>query len=168
MPHGHVILSHGLESGPEATKVRALAALAEARGWSSERPDYRDCADWPTRLERLLARIDRAAAPIVLIGSSLGAWISALASTRRTVAGLVLLAPPVRLPGHPEALAWSAERVLLIHGWGDDLIPAHAVIDIAGRRRAALLLLDDDHRLHTSLERIEVAVERILAECAAR
>jgi pimeloyl-ACP methyl ester carboxylesterase len=166
MPRGHVILSHGLESGPEATKVRTLAALAEAHGWRSERPDYRDCRDWPARLERLLERMDRAAAPVVLIGSSLGAWISAWASTRRRVAGLVLLAPPIRLPGHAEPLEWEAERVLLIHGWRDELIPAETVMAAAARRRAALLLLDDDHRLHASLARIEIAVARILAECA--
>jgi len=37
---GHAILSHGLESGPNATKVSALAAAAENLGWSTERPDY--------------------------------------------------------------------------------------------------------------------------------
>src|SRR6185437_7372522 len=37
---GHAILSHGLESGPHATKVSALAAAAEKLGWTTERPDY--------------------------------------------------------------------------------------------------------------------------------
>ena len=44
MAHGHVILSHGLESGPEATKVSALAKVAEQLGWTHERPDYRFAA----------------------------------------------------------------------------------------------------------------------------
>ena len=39
---GHCILSHGFESGPEATKVTALAEAAERLGWSHERPDYTD------------------------------------------------------------------------------------------------------------------------------
>ena len=39
---GTVILSHGLESGPNATKVSALAKVAEALGWDSVRPDYLD------------------------------------------------------------------------------------------------------------------------------
>ncbi|HJU40066.1 MAG TPA: alpha/beta hydrolase, partial [Tahibacter sp.] len=39
---GHVILSHGSDSGPDATKVSALAAVAERCGWRTSRPDYRD------------------------------------------------------------------------------------------------------------------------------
>ena len=39
---GHCILSHGFESGPDATKVTALSAVAERFGWTHERPDYTD------------------------------------------------------------------------------------------------------------------------------
>ena len=38
-PVGHVILSHGMESGPNATKVTRLAAVAQALGFSGERVD---------------------------------------------------------------------------------------------------------------------------------
>ena len=38
---GHVILSHGSDSGPEATKVSALARVAESLAWTTARPDYR-------------------------------------------------------------------------------------------------------------------------------
>ena len=60
---GHCILSHGFESGPDATKVTALAEAAERLGWSHERPDYTDLdarrevselGDVPARLQRLL------------------------------------------------------------------------------------------------------------------
>ena len=33
---GHCILSHGFESGPDATKVAALAEAAERLGWTNE------------------------------------------------------------------------------------------------------------------------------------
>ena len=39
---GHVIISHGLSSGPDATKATALAQACDLLGWSCERPDYRD------------------------------------------------------------------------------------------------------------------------------
>ena len=39
---GTIILSHGLESGPQATKVAALAAVANQLGWAELRPDFRD------------------------------------------------------------------------------------------------------------------------------
>src|SRR5690606_35252437 len=87
---GHCILSHGFESGPDATKVTALAAVAQRHGWSHERPDYTDLdarreagalGDVPARLQRLLglARAAAADGPVLLAGSSLGAWISARA-----------------------------------------------------------------------------------------
>ena len=64
MSRGHCILSHGFESGPEATKVTALADVAQRLGWTHERPDYTDLdamsevsrvGDVPTRLRRLVA-----------------------------------------------------------------------------------------------------------------
>jgi len=39
---GHCILSHGFESGPDATKVTALAEAAGRLGFTHERPDYTD------------------------------------------------------------------------------------------------------------------------------
>ena len=61
MSRGHCILSHGFESGPDATKVTALADAAERLGWTTERPDYTDLdarreispvGDGPARLRR--------------------------------------------------------------------------------------------------------------------
>jgi alpha/beta superfamily hydrolase len=159
---GHCILSHGFESGPDATKVTALAAVAERQGWSHERPDYTDldaCAevsdlgDVPARLERLL-QLARAAAgrgPLVLAGSSLGAWISARASMQMPVAGLFLMAPPVKM-GEAPALEAARVPTSIIHGWDDELIPAGEVVAWARQRHARLLLVDDGHRLAAHVE----------------
>jgi predicted alpha/beta-hydrolase family hydrolase len=62
---GTILLSHGSDSSPEATKVSALAALAEARGWRTQRPDYRQddarghAGSVAPRLARLRAAIER-------------------------------------------------------------------------------------------------------------
>ena len=67
---GHCILSHGFESGPDATKVTALAVVAERLGWTCERPDFTDLdalreisdlGDVPARVQRLLALARNAA-----------------------------------------------------------------------------------------------------------
>jgi hypothetical protein len=89
---GHCILSHGFESGPDATKVTALAAVAEARGWTHERPDYTDldarrevseAGDVPARLQRLLglARDAATRGPLLLAddGHRLSAHVDASA-----------------------------------------------------------------------------------------
>lgn len=170
---GHCILSHGFESGPDATKVTALAEVAERLGWSHERPDYTDLdamravselGDVHARLSRLLGLARDAArrGPLVLAGSSLGAWISARASLEVPVAGLYLMAPPVRMG---EAPPLDAARVptAVIHGWDDELIPAQDVVAWASPRRARLLLVDDGHRLSDHVEASADAFEALLA-----
>jgi len=170
---GHCILSHGFESGPDATKVSALAAAAERLGWSHERPDYTDLdarsevselGDVPARLERLL-QLARAAAgrgPLVLAGSSLGAWISARATMQLPVAGLFLMAPPVRM-GEAPPLDAAMVPTSIVHGWDDELIPAAEVVAWARPRRARLLLVDDGHRLSEHVEASADAFAALLA-----
>ena len=170
---GHCILSHGFESGPDATKVTALAAAAERQGWSHERPDYTDLdarreagelGDVAARLERLLglARDGASRGPLVLAGSSLGAWISGMASLQVPVRGLFLMAPPVAMRG---ALPLDAAPVptSIIHGWHDELIPAADVVDWARARDARLLLVDDSHRLSAHVATSAEAFAQLLA-----
>ena len=170
---GHCILSHGFESGPDATKVTALADAAQRLGWTHERPDYTDLdamrevsglGDVAARRQRLLERAREAAArgPLVLAGSSLGAFISGLVSLQVPVAGLFLMAPPIRLH---EAHPLDAARVptAIIHGWHDELIPAEHVVDWARTRSARLHLVDDSHRLSAHVDASADAFAALLA-----
>ena len=151
---GHVILSHGSESGPDATKVTVLAAVAEGLGYSSERPDYRGIDDPLARRDLLLARCRAARAPLVLVGSSLGSWISGLASLQAPVAALFLLVPPLALGDGTPAFDCARVRTEIVHAWGDELIPARDVIDFCAARDLTLHLVDDTHRLSNNVERI--------------
>ncbi|RZA19842.1 MAG: hypothetical protein EOP93_07690 [Lysobacteraceae bacterium] len=174
---GHCILSHGFESGPDATKVTALAQAAECLGWTHERPDYTDLdakreisdlGDVPARLQRLLQLAQAAAArgPLVLAGSSLGAWISAQASLQVPLRGLFLMAPPV-WPGQPHAMQAARVPISILHGWHDELIPATQVVDWAAARNARLLLVDDSHRLGEHVEASAEAFAALLSGLAA-
>ena len=159
---GHCILSHGFESGPDATKVTALAEVAERMGWSHERPDYtafdarQDMGrhgDVAARLASLQAlAVARAAdGPLVLAGSSLGAWISGRVSLQVPVRALYLMAPPINLVSE-YPLEAATVPTAIIHGWGDELIPAADVVAWAAPRRDRLLLVDDGHRLSGHVE----------------
>ncbi len=158
---GHCILSHGFESGPDATKVTALAQAAGRLGWSHERPDYTDLdamhavselGDVSARLERLLllARTAAARGPLVLAGSSLGAYISARVSMQVPTVALYLMAPPMAMGPLP-GLDAADVPISIIHGWDDELIPAQQVVDWARKRNARLLLVDDSHRLSANV-----------------
>jgi len=170
---GHCILSHGFESGPDATKVTALAEAAERLGWTTERPDYTDLdarrevsqlGDVPARLQRLLGIAGDAArrgGPVVLGGSSLGAYISAIASLQVPTRALFLMVPPTRMGAMP-ALDAPPVPTSVVHAWHDELIPAGEVVAWAQARSARLLLVDDSHRLSAHVETTAQAFAQLL------
>ena len=173
MSRGHCILSHGFESGPDATKVTALAAAAQRLGWTSERPDYTDLdartqvsrvGDVPARLQRLVELAGQRAAegPLVLAGSSLGAYISAIASLQVPVKGLFLMVPPLAMGPMP-ALDAAPVPTSVVHAWHDELIPVDGVVAWAQARSARLLLLDDSHRLGAHVDTCAEAFAALLA-----
>lgn len=174
MSRGHCILSHGFESGPDATKVTALAEAAERLGWSTERPDYTDLdarlevsqvGDVRARLQRLLDVAGDAVVrggPVVLAGSSLGAYVSAIASLQVPTRALFLMVPPLRMGPMP-ALDAAPVPLSVVHAWHDELIPAAEVIDWARARSARLLLLDDSHRLAAHVDATTHAFAELLS-----
>ena len=171
---GHCILCHGFESGPDATKVTALADVAGRLGWTHERPDFTDLdalrekgplGDVSARLERLLevSRLASARGPLVLAGSSLGAWIAGRVSLQVAVAGLFLMAPPIVLdPQHP--LDAARAPISIVHGWHDELIPANDVVAWSQARAARLLLVDDSHRLSAHVQASADAFSALLSD----
>jgi predicted alpha/beta-hydrolase family hydrolase len=179
---GHCIFSHGFESGPNATKVTALAEVAERFGYSHERPDYTDLdgklevsplGDIPARVARLHALASAAAArgPLILAGSSLGAFISGYVSMQLPVKALFLMAPPVTRSAEayavqPDTPPMPAADVpiSIIHGWHDELFPAQKVVDWAAARNARLLLVNDAHRLTDHVKASADAFAALLAE----
>jgi alpha/beta superfamily hydrolase len=169
MMKGTVILSHGLESGPGATKVSALAQVCDELGWASVRPDYRDI-DASREAAAIDARVERAlaAAPasgrVVFAGSSMGAFVSGLASIEREPAGLFLLALPVGIPHYRRPFAAAPVPAELVHGWRDEICPVDAAIDFARTRRSRLHLVDDDHRLGAHVAFCADAFRRFLQQ----
>jgi predicted alpha/beta-hydrolase family hydrolase len=155
---GTVILSHGLESGPDATKVSAMALAAERLGWRTFRPDYRDLdrshglPGTSLRLQRLLDQARTVSGPLVLAGSSFGAFISGLASKQIEVRGLFLLALPLQLPGFAHPFDLAKVPTCVLHGWHDELIPAQAVFEFCRQRDIELQLVNDSHRLGEYVE----------------
>ncbi|HLI16903.1 MAG TPA: alpha/beta hydrolase [Rhodanobacteraceae bacterium] len=171
---GHVILSHGSDSGPDATKVSALARVAEALGWITYRPDYREddvlgyagCVS--PRIARLAAAVRDAPRPRVLVGSSMGAFVSGLASLRVPCDGLFLIALPIAIPGCPEPFdAAPGMPAVLVHGYRDDLCPVEAAVAFARERGMSALLLDDDHRLANHVGLLERQFGLFLQSLAA-
>lgn len=145
----YVCFSHGKESGPWGSKIAAMADLARDRGLTVESIDYRGMDDPAARVDKLVAHCAPLDRPLVLVGSSLGGHVAAAASARLPgVQGLFLLAPAFFMPGYEEHTPVpAARRLAIVHGWRDDVVPPANSIRFAAQHRAALHLIDGDHRL---------------------
>jgi pimeloyl-ACP methyl ester carboxylesterase len=150
-----IYFAHGQESGPWGAKIRRLADEAKALGHGVESPDYSDLKEPEPRVERLLGLHPETQAPLVLVGSSLGGWVSLKASEKLRPAGLFLLAPAVGLDVFSEASPPPHSGTCeIVQGWRDDIVPPEGVIHFAEQHRCTLHLLDSGHRLTDQLGRV--------------
>ena len=170
---GTVILSHGSDSGPDATKVSALAKVAEELGWTSQRPDFREedksghVASVQPRVDKLIALARQATPPLVLAGSSMGAFVSGPASLQVQCAGIFLIALPMAIPRWSQRFDMARVPAMLVHGFNDELCPVTAAAQFAGARGIPALLLPDDHRLSNHVELIAQQFRSFLQRISA-
>jgi pimeloyl-ACP methyl ester carboxylesterase len=168
MSAGEVVFSHGQESGPWGTKIRAMAATARETGWAVTSIDYQGIADPLERVDKLLAYCAGLAEPPLLVGSSMGGFVALTVTAGTPVRGLYLLAPALYLPGLEEHLPEPpACPTTIVHGWRDDVVPISGSLRWGERTHARLLLVDGDHRLTDNIDFICQALAMCLAEAAA-
>jgi len=123
-----LVYLHGFASGPGSTKAQYFRARLAALGVPLEIPDLAPDFTHVT-VSGMLAVVDEilARGPAILLGSSLGGYLAALAATRRPAAvrGLVLFAPAFGFVERWEtrigkaALArWRAARTAPVYHYG--------------------------------------------------
>ena len=162
--NGAVYFNHGKESGPWGDKITRLADVARGRGFDAQSLDYRGL-DAEARVAKLLDSDARTARPLVLVGSSLGSYVAAVASASLRPRGLFLLAPAFYLPDFAvQEPVPHADFVTLVHGWNDELIPFENSIRYAGKFKATLHLVESDHRLTSQLPLIASLFEGFLVQ----
>lgn len=163
-----VYFSHGKESGPWGSKIRYLADRAEALGFAVESIDYRGIESPDDRVALLREQLAGEADPaqVVLAGSSMGGYVSTVVAADYPAAGLFLMAPALYMPGYEvQDYPIAAAEVSVVHGWGDDIIPPENAIRFARTARHALQLINSDHRLNDSLDRVGGCFCDLLVRC---
>lgn len=179
-----VVFSHGKESGPWGSKISALANIARCHGAEVISVDYRqdpvgvdrnqnaaDEAD--RRVGQLLSISPPEHSQLVLVGSSMGGYVSTVASARLPVSDLFLLAPAFYLPGYQnQDPSPRARRTLIVHGWNDGVVPVQNSIRFARQHRCELYLLEGDHRLNDVLPKVEAIfdlfIRQVMAEAVVK
>ncbi len=162
-----VVFSHGKESGPQGSKIQALMRVAEKAGAATISVNYREYPAGTVHdqnaqgeAERRVAQLLNTPMPdhdvLVLVGSSMGGYVSTLATSSLKVDGLFLLAPAFYIPTYASQSPESkAKNTAVVHGWHDDVVPYANSLRFCAQSSSALHLLDGDHRLNAALPKIE-------------
>ena len=158
-----VIFSHGQESGPWGTKIRAMAEQAEDLGCAVGSVDYQGIADPTERVHKLILECRDIDGPLLLVGSSMGGHVATAAASELGAAGLFVLAPAYYMAGHEELTPAPPNLpIAIVHGWRDDVVPVENSIRFAGQCHAELHVLDGDHRLSENIDEINYYLGRFI------
>ena len=158
-----VVFSHGQESGPWGTKIRAMADLARAMGCAADSIDYQGIADPAERVQKCIRECAQIDDQLVLVGSSMGGHVATAAAEELGAAGLFVLAPAYFMKGL-EALTPRPPPIpiCIVHGWHDDIVPVDNSIRFARSCSATLHIVDGDHRLTANIEEINEYLRRFI------
>ena len=123
------------------------------------------------RVELLVNHLRKETGQVLLVGSSMGAYVALVAaeklasekladeqplSSRVTIIGVFLLAPALYLPGYQlQDFAPCSTPLTLVQGWLDEVTPAANAIRFAKVQQCSLHLIPGDHRLNSSLHLVE-------------
>lgn len=163
-----VLFAHGKESGPWGSKIKHLADIAQRHGAKVLSPDYTELADPDARVRRLLEMELIPHDGLVMVGSSMGGYVSTVASGTLKPDGLFLMAPAFYIPGYAiQAPASAARQTCVVAGWRDEVIPVEHSIRFAQALQAELHVLDGDHRLNDVLDDVGVLFDHFLGKVLA-
>jgi alpha/beta superfamily hydrolase len=165
-PERLVVFAHGKESGPWGTKITHLAAVAKQRGFAVLSPDYSFTHDPKARVEHLLQLAPRARQSLVLVGSSLGGYVSAMACAALQPRALFLMAPALYFPGWDDEPEGVPSLTSVVHGWKDDIVPVERGQRFAARHQAALHLVDSGHTLNDQLPLLALLFDELLRQAS--
>jgi pimeloyl-ACP methyl ester carboxylesterase len=163
-----VIFSHGQESGPWGTKIRAMAELVRSMGCAADSIDYQGIADPAERVAKLTKECADIDDMLILVGSSMGGHVATAAAGQLGATGLFVLAPAYYMPGYEDLTPNPPGMpTCIVHGWHDDIVPVENSIRFARMCNAELHLLDGGHRLTEKIDDINYHLRRFIEKIAS-
>ena len=160
-----VYFSHGKESGPWGSKIQRLASIANEHGCTVDSIDYTYLMEPDQRVGRLRDMLKNEDESFILVGSSMGGYVSLVAADDVKTHAVFLLAPALYIPDYKQQEQEyfpATEYVEIVHGWSDDVIPPGHSIRFAKEADCTLHLIKGDHRLNGSIEMVEGLFRRFL------
>lgn len=165
MSQGCVVFSHGKDGEPWGVKIRALAETARAEGYEVESVDYRGIDSVQERTAKLIDACKSVRGDLVLVGSSLGGFVTLSAAAALHAGGVFLMAPAIYMEGLPALRPGGCDcPVTIVHGLQDEVVPFDHSVRYARDHDVILHLLHDNHRLHNNLMFIRTLFEYFLVQ----
>ncbi len=163
-----VIFSHGQESGPWGTKIRAMAELVKSLGCKADSIDYQGIADPTERVAKCVRECADITDKLVLVGSSMGGHVATAAAGQLNAAGLFVLAPAYFMEEYEDLTPEPPPiPVSIVHGWHDDVVPVENSIRYASSCSATLHIVDGDHRLTDNIVEINEYLSQFIKRTTA-
>ena len=149
-----IYFSHGKKGTPNGNKILKMSELAKSKGFETMSIDYTDTFDPEIRAQRLTAILNKETDEYILVGSSMGGYISLVAEEIVTnkPSGIFLLAPALYLETYKkQKFTPHIKMIEVLHGWNDEVVPYQNSIKFCKNNGFILHLLDADHRFSESL-----------------
>lgn len=168
----HLLFSHGKYSHPNSTKIAFLNTIAQEFGIITKSIDYTSTTNPEERVELLRKEIALVGEhPLILVGSSMGAYVATVLASERVVEGLFLMAPAFYLEGYAQQeFQPQTSHIEIVHGWKDATVPFEQAVLFGKKHAAQLHLVEDNHRLSGSPELLKewfrAFLKRVLQEQA--
>lgn len=146
---------HGSMSSPKSQKIQHLKLIAEKHGYDVNIPDHSSIRSADDRVQAMLNQPNLAINDCILVGSSMGGYVATALSEKLQPSGLFLLAPAFFLMGYNEdQLTPYADKVSIVHGWNDAVVPVENSIKFAQMHKSTLHLVDGEHNLRANIPQI--------------
>ena len=170
----YVIFSHGKESGPMGSKIKRLMAEAKQYGLNTISVDYTRCATASERVALLGETLKKMGIPpqqVILVGSSMGGYVSTVTSNSLPVAGVFLMAPALWMTAEEYTVQTYqplTSKIEITHGINDEIVPYENSIRFVREHKDTILhLVPDDHRLKASLDFLACQFRRFIEELSS-
>lgn len=160
-----VIFSHGKESGPWGNKIKRLAHIAQGMQTEVVSLDYTATFDPDARVALLSDYLESVDDNIILVGSSMGGYVSLVNAMTSPPVGLFLLAPALYMPGYAMQDYRCPCYTEVVHGWSDSVIPVENSIQFCKAANATLHIVPGDHSLRSELNTLIPLFRHFMETC---
>ncbi|MFC5044589.1 alpha/beta hydrolase [Aquimarina hainanensis] len=161
----NIYFSHGKESGPKGYKIKRLSAIAKDMGCGIYSIDYTAISCPEKRADLLIKyiQLQEKGTPYILVGSSMGGYVSLAASETISPKAIFLMAPALYINGYQKQhFIPKTKHIEIVHGWKDTVISPNHSLRFAQSLHCDLHLINGDHRLTDAITSIEALFSNFL------